>query len=71
MEFYKGMYLKFKRTGSIYRLDGRANIFRSPAWIAFRFSTGNIIEDRVLMFEDTLIQHIQNNDIEIIERKIK
>lgn len=66
MKFKKGMILKYKN-GFIYRLEARANIYRSPAWIAFRFPTGGIIEGRVLLFEDTLEKHIQNHDIKIIK----
>lgn len=66
MEFYKGMILKTKR-GVIYRLDERVNVYSSPAWVAFRFSTGVVIEGKCILFEDTLEKHIQNHDIKIIK----
>ena len=68
MKFIKGMILKYKN-GFIYRLEERANVYRAPAWIAYRFPTGNVIEGRCIVFEDTLEKHIQNNDIEIIGKR--
>jgi len=68
MKFYKGMILKCKN-GYVYRLDVRVNnIYRAPAWIAYRFPAGNVIEGKCIVFEDTLEKHIQNHDIKIIKR---
>lgn len=67
MKFYEGMILKYKND-YVYRLDVRVNVYRAPAWIAFRFPTGNVIEGRCIVFEDTLEKHLQNHDIKIIKR---